>query len=448
MTDINSLNILVLDDDPSIRRTLEILLTSDGHTVEVSGSGEEALEKCKLLHPDAAFVDLQLPGMSGIEFIKIVRENHPEMRPIIITAYGSIETAVSAMREGAFDYLTKPFSPQEVRHRISRLNLVLNLEKENTFLKRRVRNEPFSGEFLTTDDTLKEALGNIEKIAVTDAPVHISGESGTGKSFLARLIHDGSHRKAGPFAAIDCTAFHENLLESELFGHKKGAFTGAVSDKPGKVEMAQGGTLFLDEIGEIPLHLQAKLLRLVEENKFERLGENNTRTLDTRIISATNRNLEEMVSQKLFREDLFYRLCVVDVYIPPLRSRPGDIIMLLDEFIARYRQRHSKKVSGWDSDFEKAVLSYAWPGNVRELSRAVERAVLFSESAKLAFKNLPKRVQDGKNIEGMFEFRTLSQLEEETIKSVLALGKSMEETAEILGIDTSTLWRKRKKLGI
>lgn len=441
--------ILVIDDDPHIVRTLEIMLRGDGHDVLTASTGEDALAMLERLSADIALVDLQLPGVSGTDLLRRLRDAHRDVQAIIITAHGSIETAVEAIKEGAFDYLTKPFSPEQVRHRLEQIERVTRLQREVARLKRRVGDLPFRAEFVTENPAVLHLLEVARSVAASDATVLLTGESGTGKTLLARLIHEVSGRHAGPFVTVDCTAFQEALLESELFGHKRGAFTGAVSDKLGKVETARGGTLLLEEIGEVPLHLQGKLLRLVEDRSYERLGDPVPRQVDARIIAATNRDIEEMVRDQVFREDLFYRLSVVDLALPALRNRTEDILLLASDFLSSFARLHGCRVTGWDADFERALVKYSWPGNVRELAHAVERAVLLAPGSTLRVEHLPERVRERReDLASREEHLTLAELEEQHIRRTLSLDLSQEETARRLGIDPSTLWRKRKKYGL
>ena len=440
--------ILVLDDDPNIVRTLEIMLRGDDHDVITASSAEEALELLETNSVEIALVDLQLPRMSGTEFLRKVRESQPGIQSILITAHGSITTAVEAMREGAVDYLTKPFSPDQVRHRLSQIERVTALQREVAGLRRRVGELPFHGEFLTQNPDTLQQLEISQRVASSDATVLITGESGTGKTLLARLMHQASERREGPFVTVDCTSFQESLLESELFGHKRGAFTGAVADKVGKVETASGGTLFLDEIGEIPMHMQGKLLRLVEERVYERLGDPRPHQLDARVIAATHRDLGQMIHEREFREDLFFRLAVVDLVLPALRQRPEDVVLLGRAFLEQYSRVHGREVSMWDEEVERAMLRYRWPGNVRELSHAIERAVLLAPGRTLEKEQLPARLREDDHPGTPDGMLTLFELEDRHIRRVLALGLSQEETARQLGIDPSTLWRKRKKLGL
>ena len=442
-------SVLVVDDDAHIVRTLQIMLEDDGHSVITASTGEEALERLAGESVDIALVDLQLPGMSGTDVLRKVRQTHRDVETVIITAHGSIETAVEAMKEGAFDYLTKPFSPEQVRHRLSQIERVRDLKTQVAGLSRRVGDLPFREAFVTQNPMTLHMLDVARSVATSDATVLITGETGTGKTLLARLIHESSNRRESPFVIVDCTSFQESLLESELFGHKRGSFTGAVADKTGKVETASGGTLFLDEIGELPTHLQGKLLRLIEERAYERVGDPKTRTVDARIIAATNRDLGEMMRDKVFREDLFFRLSVVDLSIPALRHRPEDILLLATEFVASLGRAHGKKVVGWDDEVETTLVRYSWPGNVRELVRAIERAVLLAPAGAIWLDHLPSRLTDpqsfGETAQGIIP---LTQVEEDQIRRALAADLPLDEIARRLGIDASTLWRKRKKYGI
>lgn len=441
--------ILVVDDDPHIARTMEIMLRDDGHEVTTAASGEEGLECTAECGVDIALVDLQLPGMSGTEVLRELRKRDPNVAVIIITAYGSIETAVEAMKQGAFDYLTKPFSPDQVRHRLQQIERVRSLQSEVVDLKRRVGELPFRGRFATESEAVQHLLEVAESVAETDARILIRGESGTGKTLLARLIHAASSRSEGPFATVDCTSLKESLLESELFGHARGAFTGAVADKQGKVEIAEGGTLFFDEIGEVPLHLQGKLLRLIEDRIYEQVGDPTPRTVDARVIVATNRDLESMVRENAFREDLFYRLSVVELSIPALRNRPEDILPLARDFLSAFADAHSRLVRGWDAEVEQVLLRYPWPGNVRELANTVERAVLLCQGGTLHAEHLPERLSEAPAAGAREDsIVPLAEMEERLIREALGMGLPIEETARRLGIDPSTLWRKRKKYNI
>ncbi len=442
--------ILVVDDDKHILRTLQILLEEDGHEVYAAGCAEDALPILQDGPVDVALVDLQLPGMSGTDLLRILRDKYRNVESIIITAHGSIATAVEAMKEGAFDYLTKPFTPEQVRHRVEQIERVRRLESEVAGLRQRVEGVPFKGDFYTNSARVLHLLEVARQVAASDVTVLITGESGTGKTLLARLIHTASNRSSGPFASVDCSTLKESLLESELFGHMRGAFTGATADKPGKVEAAHKGTLFLDEVGEIPLHLQGKLLRLVEERTFERLGDPTPRTVDTRVVAATNRDLEEMVKEGQFRQDLFYRLSVVDLSLPAIRHRTEDILPLARRFLDEFCKIHGKRITQWDAEVEPLLLTYRWPGNVREMANAMQAATLMAPGRTLRIEHLPKRIQDAsKELPDCDQgIVPLALVEEREIRKALALNLSLEETAAQLGIAPATLWRKRKKFGI
>jgi NtrC-family two-component system response regulator AlgB len=440
--------ILVVDDDSHIVRTLEIMLGGDGHEVKTAASAEAAFEVLKAGTIDIALIDVQLPGASGTDLLRHIRKDYRQIEAIIITAYGSIESAVDAMKDGAFDYLTKPFSPDQVRHRLRQLERIRELRCEVAGLQRRLGELPFRLGFLSENPDTLRSLEVAHQVAQTETSILISGESGTGKTLLARLIHEASPRSKGPFITLDCTSFQESLLESELFGHARGAFTGAVADKPGRVELAERGTLFLDEIGEIPLHLQSKIMRLVDERTYERVGDPQTRKLDARIIAATNRDLQELIKEKAFRQDLFFRLSVVDISLLPLRNRPEDILRLSREFLARFSTAHGKNVTDLAADAEQMLLTYPWPGNVRELSHAVERAVLLCGGSTIHSEHLPGRLREAAHRKETEATLSLGQLEEQHIRKTLALNLPVEETARMLGIDPSTLWRKRRRYGI
>jgi len=441
--------ILVTDDDPHILRTLEIMLRNDGHEVWSATDGESALELLAVEPADIALVDLQLPGMSGLDLLRHLRDRHRDADVVIITAHASVETAVDAMKEGALDYLAKPFSPDQVRHRIRQVERMRELRSQVTGLRRRLDEGGTSDGFLTRSPVVRHLLELARTAADSDATVLITGESGTGKSLLARLIHRWSPRSDGPLVLVDCTAFHETLLESELFGHVRGAFTSAVADKPGKIEGANGGTLFLDEIGETSLAVQAKLLRLVEDRTYETLGDPRSRSVDARFVAATNRDPRELVESGGFREDLFYRLSVFELALPTLRSRPEDIPLLCESFVEELNAAHHRRVERLDDDVERLLIAHSWPGNVRELRHVLERAVLLCPGRTIRRQHLPPRLlETDVGSTGDDGIQPLAVVEEECLRKALALGLPLEETAHRLGIDPSTLWRKRKRLGL
>jgi len=374
---------------------------------------------------------------------------------VIVTAFASIENAVDAMRRGAFDYLPKPFTPAQIRALLERLERVRSLENRLAGLKDRIVSEVPEASFECTDAALKLVFEQGHQVAATDAVVLIRGASGTGKGVLARAIHAWSRRASEPFVTVSCPSLNAELLESELFGHARGSFTGAVTDTEGKVEAAQGGCLFLDEIGDLPLPLQPKLLRFLQERRYERVGETRTRAADVRLIAASNRDLEAAVTAGHFREDLLYRLNVVELTLPPLRQR-SDRLELTQHMLAFFARQLGKRIEGFTNEARQAILQYGWPGNLRELRNAIERAVIFGAGQSLGLGDLPSRVATAGHhttpgtsatIQVGHPIR-LDQLETEHIRLILRQSPTLEDAARILGIDPSTLYRKRKQLGL
>ena len=441
--------ILVVDDDAAIRRALEIQLRGDGHTVRSAASGETAIELLDESPAAIVLLDLRLPGMSGEETLEQLRARHPTTRVVIITAHGTIDSAVRAIRAGAHDYLTKPFTPDEVRVRIRHIEELESLRGEVSSMRRRLGELPFGDELLTQSPAMLAVLSTAERVAPSDATILLTGDSGTGKSVLAKLIHRASQRRGGPFVTVDFASIHDTLLESELFGVRQGAFTGAVRDAAGKVAAAEGGTLFLDEVGELPLHLQSQLLRLVEARTYERVGEVRERTADVRFIAATNRDLDDMVGAGDFRSDLFYRLSVVEICLPSLRSRPEDVLLLARRFLDGLSEAHGRAVEGWSDEAGHLLVRYPWPGNVRELAHVVERAVLVATGPRITVADLPDRISATPPAGfATDDLEPLAVVEERHLRHALARGLPLERTAELLGIDPSTLWRKRKRYGL
>ena len=441
--------ILVVDDDASIRRALEIQLRGDGHSVRSAASGEAALDLLGDQASTVVLLDLRLPGMSGEETLEQIRTRHPDSHVVIITAHGSIDSAVNAIKAGAHDYLTKPFTPDEVRARIRHIEELECLRGEVRSMRRRLGELPFGDGFLTQSPEMLRVLETAERVATTDATILLTGESGTGKSLLARLVHGASPRRDSPLVTVDFGSIHETLLESELFGVRQGAFTGAVRDTAGKVAAAEGGTLFLDEVGELPKDMQSRLLRLVESRTYERVGEARERNADVRIIAATNRDLEEMVSDGAFRSDLFYRLSVVEIGLPSLRRRPEDVPLLAGRIFEGLQETHGRTLDGWTEEVGRLLVRYPWPGNVRELAHVIERALLVSSGPRISEADLPDRLTGAPP--GEIEtngLEPLSVVEERHLRQALVRGLPLERTAELLGIDPSTLWRKRKRYGL
>lgn len=440
--------VLVVDDDPSLRKTLGILLRGDGYDVLVARDGEEAEDVLERERVDVVLLDLQLPGADGLTVLRWIRDRHRDVETIIVTAHGSVPSAVAAMKEGAFDYLTKPFTPDELRVRLRRLHDVRRLRAEVRGLRHALGGEDAGHPFATRSPAVRHVLQIAKEVAPSEANLLLTGESGTGKTLLARLIHGWSGRAKGPFVVADCTTFHDTLLESELFGHRKGAFTGAVEDKPGRVEIAEGGTLFLDEIGEIAPPLQGKLLRILEERRYARLGDPEERRLDARIVAATNRDLLRMVREGEFREDLYYRLAVIELEVPPLRSRPADVELLAGRFLVELNELHGRSVERLSEEVRAYFATCAWPGNVRELHHVIERAVLLCPGPEIRMEHLPPRLREEPGGAGEGEIRSLAVVEEQAIRDALSRRLPLEETARRLGIDPSTLWRKRRKYGL
>lgn len=449
--------ILVVDDERSICTTIEAALKNAGHHVEVADSGELAITLMRRSVPEILLTDLRMDGMSGLDLLGKAREYFPSATVVIMTAFGTIDTAVSAMKNGAYDYLVKPFTPEQLEHLIERIEEYRRLREENTKLRDQVDalSEPSS--IVTRNQRMQKVLDTAKKVAVTDSTILITGESGTGKTLLAKLIHDGSGRAKGPFAVVNCATLSENLLESELFGHVRGAFTGAVKDKIGRLQVADTGTVFLDEIGEISPSLQTKLLRFLQEREFERVGDTKTIRVDVRIIAATNKDLEREVKEGRFREDLYFRLNVIDLHMPSLRHRPEDILGLADQLLARSFVSTGRKSRPLSDGAKKAIESYGWPGNIRELKNALERAAILCTGDQVTIEDLPDRVLEhtqphlpgGSVIAAVTQSDvSLEDVEKQHIRHVLSTATTLEEAASILGINLSTLWRKRRRYGL
>lgn len=369
-------HILLVDDQSSIRLTLTALLKQAGHTLAQAASGEDALQKVAKDDFDIVITDLNLGDCSGLEVLKATKINNPQTEVIVLTGYGSVESAVMAMKNGAIDYLTKPIDSEELKLAIARATERQKLKSEVTRLRAEVEQKFTPGSIVATSDLMKRVLEMVARVAPTDAAVLIQGESGTGKELIARAIHQNSRRKDQPFIPINCGALPENLLESELFGHVKGAFTGAVQNKKGLFEEADGGTLFLDEVGETTPTTQVKLLRVLQDFEVRRVGSNVGVKVDVRIISATNQRLQERIQEGGFREDLYYRLQVILMQLPPLRERREEILPLVEHYIHLNMQKMNKPIKGLSEDAKKALIEYSWPGNVRELANVVERAII------------------------------------------------------------------------
>jgi two-component system, NtrC family, response regulator AlgB len=448
----NSMNILVIDDDASLRRTLRMSLEVLGHKAAEARDGAQALELLGNRPFEIALLDLHLAQEQGLDLLPRLLTLAPGLQVVIVTAYATIETAVEAMRRGAFDYLPKPFTPDQLRVVLDRIARMRRLQSLVDELEEQVRSVVPEIDLQTNEPRMRETLDIAFKTAASEATILLRGESGTGKGVLARAIHARSQRSDGPFVTVHCPSLSAELLESELFGHVEGAFTGAVRDTVGKVSIAEGGTLLLDEIGDLPLGLQPKLLRLLQERCYERVGDTQTRAGNIRVIAATNRNLETEMTAGRFREDLFYRLNVIELLLPPLRERRADILPLAEHLLRFFARQTGKPITEFAEPARDALLRYPWPGNIRELRNAVERGVILATGLAVELCHLPSLIgnpiQAPPSASKNEKLLTLDQLEAEHISRILASTATMEEAAERLGIDPSTLYRKRKKYGI
>ena len=442
----NNIKILIVDDDLIVRDSMGNWLEEEGYKVDTIDNGYDGLEKIKTDTYDLAVVDIKMPGMDGIELLKLSKEIYPDLPILVMTAYASVDTAVQAMKDGAFDYIVKPFDPESVSQVIERAVRYKMLEKENILLKRELEKKYGFDEIIGKSKKMEEIFELIRTVAESEAVVMIRGESGTGKELIARAIHANSKRKYGPLVALSCGALPESLLESELFGYEKGAFTGAEYSRKGRIEMASGGTLFLDEIGDISPKTQVDLLRVLQERTIYRLGSTKPIKVDIRIISATHRNLEEDAREGKFREDLYYRLNVVAINVPPLRERKEDIPLLANHFLQKYIMANSKRISGISGEAMEILIGYHWPGNIRELENVIERSVVVCKSDEISVQDFSEVVQKGKMESPP---RTLDESEKNHISRILADNNwNVSKSAAELGIDRATLYNKIKKYNI
>jgi len=432
------MKILIVEDEENLLKAMEISLKKENNFVYTSKNKREAFSILNEKKIDLCFLDYKLPDSNGMEILKEIKMSYPETEVILMTAYGTIEMAVEAMKNGAIDFIQKPFSPQE-------LNLRLDIFKSSKFSLKKIK----SDEIITENKLMLKILEEAKKVASTNATVLIRGESGTGKELLAQFIHKNSPRKDKPLVKVNCGILNENLLESEIFGHEKGAFTGAIKQKKGRIEIAEGGTLFLDEVGDIPLPLQIKLLRVLQEGEFERVGGEKTQKANVRWISATHRNLEEMVEEGNFREDLFYRINVIPFHLPPLRERKEDILILIDHYSNYYSKEHNKEKINLSKEAINYLLNYSWPGNIRELKNFVEWATILYYGKKIDLEVLMQKLQKK-------DFDTFETLKESTEKmeariireAILSCDGNISKAAKLLGTKTNTLYYKIKKYNI
>jgi len=443
-----NLNILIVDDEANIRKTLAYCLEAEGHRVFAVSNANDALAENSHRTLDMAFVDLRLREKNGMDLIPALLSESPWIKIVVITAYASIETAVEAMRRGAIDYLTKPYSSEQIKLLTQRIARMRELENQVASLKADVDRISPEAKIQTNNVAMKRLIETARKAAASEATVLLRGESGTGKSMFARAIHHWSPRAFKPLAVVACPAMPPDLLESELFGHVKGAFTGAVRDSPGRIAACEGGTLFLDEISDLAPSLQAKLLRFIQEKEYERVGDARVRKANVRIIAASNTDLEKRAQEGLFREDLFYRLNVITLTLPPLRARPEDIKPMAIDFLMVFNRINHKSLLGFTDETMNALLAYQWPGNVRELRNAIERAVILGNGERITRLDLPESVTPVSSPPSPGDMVSLSVIEEQHIRRVLAATSSLQEAASILGIDQATLWRRRKTYGL
>jgi NtrC-family two-component system response regulator AlgB len=425
-----------------------VALEVEGHDVTAVSNGKDGLLQCSLRPFDLVFLDLRLGTEKGTDYIPDLIALSPWLKIVVITAYASVETAVEALKRGAVDYLPKPFTPAQVQGIVSRVAEIKRAESDIAALGLRGSGFETGMDLDSRCPAMQKALAMARQVAPSDAGVLILGESGTGKSILARLIHLWSPRSERPFGVVSCPSLSPELMESELFGHARGAFTGALRDHPGRIAALEGGTLFLDEIADLPMQVQPKLLRFIQERQYERVGEGETRNADIRVLAATNADLEAAVKAGRFREELLYRLNVFQIRLPPLRERAEDIPVLAHRFLAYFAGKNHRQFLGFSQDAIVSLLGHEWPGNIRELRNVVERASVLARGAQITAADLGFKDGPGRGMVQLGDPVPLEQVEEAHIRRILASAGSLDEAARILGIDAATLWRRRKKYGI
>ena len=453
---MSSKGILIIDDEENMLHMLKTLLSKEGYEVVTATNGTEGLERIETDSFDTILCDIRMPEMDGLSFLKAAKEKNPDSTIIMMSAYGTIDLAVEAMKHGAYDYVSKPFKPDEIILTLKKAEERERLRKENIFLKKEIKKEFGFENMITKNDKMFQIFETIHKISDYDTSVLIIGESGTGKELVAKAIHYNSKRNGKPFIAINCGAIPENLLESELFGYVKGAFTDAYQNKKGLFEEANGGTLLLDEIGELPSNLQVKLLRALQEGEVRKIGDTKQIKLDVRIIAATSRNLAQEARKDNFREDLFYRLNVIQIDLPPLRERREDIPLLVNHFINRYNEKHHLKVKNISSAALNILVEYDWQGNIRELENAIERAIILSESSCIEVSALPPDIRKSETFEDKelgndeYSIKKIHLIMEEQliIKALNKTNGNRTQASKLLGISHPSLLSKMKGFGI
>jgi two-component system, NtrC family, response regulator HydG len=440
----------VADDDPGLRESLERTLTREGYRVVLASDGRAALERVQAGGVDLIVTDLRMPGLTGLELLRAAKAIMPDVDVILLTAFGTVEEAVKAMKDGAYDFLTKPFRREQLIKLVDKALERRDLIEQNKALKKQLEDIRAKGQMIGASPAFRRMLTLVEQVADSSATILIQGESGAGKELVARTIHERSGRRAGPFVAVNCAALPETLLESELFGYEKGAFTGAVGRKEGRFELAGGGTLFLDEVGDLSLVTQPKILRVLQEGEFERLGGTRTIQVDVRIVAATNQDLAEMVKDKRFREDLYYRLNVITVRVPPLRERHEDVRLLAQHYLRVYAAKNGRKLEGFSNEALERLESYKWPGNVRELENLIERTVLLARKDRIDAEDLPEEVAGVKRPprDAILELigTPLAEIEQRLLDETLRItGGNKTQAAKLLGIDVRTVARKLER---
>jgi two-component system, NtrC family, response regulator HydG len=442
--------LLIADDDPGLRESLERTLTREGYRVVLASDGRAALERVQAGGVDLIVTDLKMPGLTGLELLRAAKAIMPDVDVILLTAFGTVEEAVKAMKDGAYDFLTKPFRREQLIKLIDKALERRELIEQNRALKKQLEDIRAKGQMIGDSPSWRRMMTLVEQVADSSATVLIQGESGSGKELVARTIHERSARRNGPFVAVNCAALPETLLESELFGYEKGAFTGAAGRKEGRFELAHAGTLFLDEVADLSLVTQPKILRVLQEGEFERLGGTRLLQVDVRIVTATNQDLAEMVKDKRFREDLYYRLNVITVRVPPLREHPEDIRLLAQHYLRVYSAKNGRKLEAFSNEAIARLESYAWPGNVRELENLIERSVLLARKDRIDAEDLPEEVMGVKRPprDAILELvgTPLADIEERLLDETLRItGGNKTQAAELLGIDVRTVARKLER---